>query len=104
MDDVASARAQARANPDFEPTLYELFDVRDVTELRLSGAEMARVAATSVLGPGICRAFVVSNQKQYGLARMFSGLVEPHDQRVLVFRDIAVAESWLAARRDAAKR
>ena len=101
MDDVASARAQLRANPDFDPTFYELFDVRDVTDVELTGAEMARIAATSVLAHGVCRAFVVSNQKQHGLARMFSGLAEPHEQRVLVFRDIDVAESWLLARREA---
>jgi hypothetical protein len=103
MSDVADARAQVRANPDFDPAFYELFDVREVTEIQLTGAEMARVAASSVLAPGVCRAFVVSNQKQHGLARMFSGLAEPHDQRVLVFRDISVAESWLSARRAAAR-
>jgi len=102
LDDVASARAQARANPDFDPRFFELFDMRAVTEARITGAEMARIAASSVLGPGVCRAFVVANQKQHGLARMFSGLAEPHDQRVDIFRDIAVAESWLEARRKSA--
>ncbi len=104
LDDIAHARAQLRGNPDFDPTFYELFDVRDVTEARLTGAEMARVAASSVLGPGVCRAFVIANQKQHGLARMFSGFAEPHDQRVDIFRDMAVAEAWLASRRDAAAR
>ena len=102
LDDIAGARAQLRANPDFDPTFYELFDVRDVTEAKLTGAEMARVAASSVLAPGVCRAFVIANQKQHGLARMFSGFAEPHDQRVDIFRDIAVAEAWLASRREAA--
>lgn len=103
LDDIASARAQLRANPDFDPSFYELFDVRDVIEARLSGAEMARIAASSVLAPGVCRAFVIANQKQHGLARMFSGLAEPHDQRVDIFRDMAVAEAWLASRREAAR-
>ena len=53
LDDIASARAQLRANPDFDPAFYELFDVRDVTDTRISGAEMARVAASSVLAPGV---------------------------------------------------
>ena len=101
LDDIARARAQLRANPDFDPTFYELFDVRDVTEARISGAEMARIAASSVLAPGVCRAFVIANQKQHGLARMFSGLAEPHDQRVDIFRDTSVAEAWLASRREA---
>ena len=100
LDDIAGARAQLRANPDFDPTFYELFDVRDVTEVRITGAEMARVAASSVLAPGVCRAFVIANQKQHGLARMFSGLAEPHDQRVDIFRDMSVAEAWLASRRE----
>ena len=102
LDDIARARAQLRANPDFDPTFYELFDVRDVTEARITGAEMARIAASSVLAPGVCRAFVIASQKQHGLARMFSGFAEPHDQRVDIFRDMAVAEAWLASRRQAA--
>ena len=102
LDDIASARAQLRANPDFDPTFYELFDVRDVTEARLTGAQMARVAASSVLAPGAYRAFVIANQKQHGLARMFSGLAEPHEQRVDIFRDMTVAEAWLASKREAA--
>src|SRR5690349_15306131 len=73
LEDIASARAQVRANPDFDPTFYELFDVRDIVEAQLSGAEIPRIAASSVLAPGVCRAFVVANQKQHGLARMFSG-------------------------------
>ena len=104
LDDIARARAQLRANPDFDPSFYELFDLREVTEARITGAEMVRIAASSVLGPGVCRAFIVANQKQHGLARMFSGLAEPHDQRVDVFRDVAVAEAWLASRREAATR
>jgi hypothetical protein len=102
LADIARARAQLRANPDFDPSFYELFDVREVSAARLTGAEMARIAASSVLGPGVCRAFVVANQKQHGLARMFSGLAEPHDQRVDIFRDMAVAEAWLMSRREAA--
>ena len=102
LDDVAGARAQLRADPDFDPTFYELFDVRDVTEARITGAEMARIAASSVLGPGVYRAFVIANQKQHGLARLFSGFAEPHDQRVDIFRDMVVAEAWLASKREAA--
>jgi hypothetical protein len=104
VDDIARARAQLRANPDFDPSFYELFDLREVAEARITGAEMARIAASSVLGPGVCRAFIVGNQKQHGLARMFSSLAAPHDQRVDIFRDAAVAEAWLASRREAAAR
>ena len=102
LEDVAAARAQARANPDFDPAFFELFDIRGITGAKITGAEMARIAASSVLGPGVSRAFVVANQKQHGLARMFSGLAEPHDQRVDIFRDIGVAEAWLAVRQKAA--
>lgn len=102
LEDIADARAQLRAHPDFDPSFYELFDVRDVSDVRITGAEMARIAASSVLGPGVCRAFVIANQKQHGLARMFSGFAEPYDQRVDIFRDMSVAEAWLASRREAA--
>jgi len=99
FEDVVSARAQAQANPNFDARYNDLFDLREVTEIRITGAEMARIAATSVLAPGVCRAFVVTTQVQYGMARMFSGLAEPHDQNVFVFRDLAVAEAWLSSRK-----
>jgi len=99
FEDVLSARAQAQAHPNFDASYNDLFDLREVTEIRLTGAEMARIAATSVLSRGVSRAFVVTTQVQYGMARMFSGLAEPHDQNVFVFRDLAVAEAWLSARK-----
>jgi hypothetical protein len=99
FDDVLAARAETRSHPDFDPRYFDLFDLREVTEIEISGAEMARIAATSVLARGVCRAFVVKTQVQYGMARMFSGLAEPHDQNVFVFRDLAVAEAWLESRR-----
>ena len=99
LEDVLSGRAELHSNPDFDPRYYDLFDLREVTEIRISSAEMARIAATSMFARGVCRAFVVKTQVQYGMARMFSGLAEPHDQNVFVFRDLAVAEAWLSSRR-----
>ena len=87
------------SNPDFDPRHYDLFDLREVTEIQISSAEMARIAGTSMFARGVCRAFVVKTQVQYGMARMFSGLAEPHDQNVFVFRDLAVAQAWLSSRR-----
>jgi hypothetical protein len=94
-EDVVSARGQALGNPAFDPTYNELFDIRDVTAVQMSGAEMARIAATSVLSRRVRRAFVATTHVQYNMARMFSSLSEPHEQNVHVFRDLAVAEAWL---------
>jgi hypothetical protein len=99
FEDVLSGREQARTHPSFDARYNDLFDLRDVTDIHITGAEMARIAGTSVLSPGVYRAFVVRTQVQYGMARMFSGLAEPHDQHVFVFRDLAVAEAWLSSRK-----
>ena len=90
LEDVLSARADLHSNPDFDAHYYDLFDLREVTEIQITGAEMTRIAATSMLARGVCRAFVVKTQVQYGMARMFSGLAEPHDQNVFVFRDLSL--------------
>src|SRR5256885_2044489 len=84
-EDVVSARQQALGNPAFDPTYNELFDIREVTAVQMSGAEMARIAASSVLTRRVRRAFVAKTHVQYNMARMFSSLSEPHEQNVHVF-------------------
>jgi hypothetical protein len=100
LADIAAARRQLCADPAFDRTFNELFDLRDVTEVAISAAEFEGIAGNSVLARGVRRAFVVTSNAHLDLAHVFGKVAEAHGQRVLVFRHIDAAEAWLAAGRD----
>ena len=74
-------------------------DLRHVSDVAISVPAMARVAASAVFVPGSRHALICANEIQYGMARMFAMLSEPHGQVVHVFRELDVAEAWLMERR-----
>jgi hypothetical protein len=101
-DDLYHWRAEMQLNPDFDPTHGQLCDLRDVTDVAISVPAMARVAASTVFVPGSRHAVICANEIQYGMARMFAMLSEPHGHVVHVFRELGVAEQWVMEhRRDA---
>ena len=84
-----------QGDPAFNRNFKQLFDLRAVTDVVVSVPAMARLAASSSFSPGVRRAFVAITDAQYNMAWTFAQLSEPHDQLVHVFRELAVAESWL---------
>lgn len=69
----------------------EMDYVPSITELRSIAFEFVRLRAAYRCGV----AFVVSNDRHYGLGRLLSALVEKAGLRISVFRDVAEAEQWL---------
>jgi hypothetical protein len=76
-----------------------LSDVREmeyypsITELRTIAFEFIRLRAAYRCGV----AFVVSNDKHFGLGRLLSALVDKAGVRIGVFRNVPEAEEWLRA-------
>lgn len=76
-----------------------LADVREMdyfpstVELRSIALEFIRLRAAFRCGV----AFVVSNDRHYGLVRLLAALVESGGVRIEVFRDRGEAEEWLKA-------
>jgi hypothetical protein len=64
-----------------------------VTELKTIAIEFIRLRASFRCGV----AFVVSNDKHFGLGKLLSALVDPAGLRIGVFHDSAAAEAWLRA-------
>jgi hypothetical protein len=84
-------------DPAFEPTFHQLVDFTKVTHVTLDAADIRALAAPPIFARGSKRAFVVSSDEMFGLARMF----EIHRQMrgaqeiLQVFRDKDVAVRWL---------
>jgi hypothetical protein len=100
--DVNRARERLRHDPTFDRAFDQLFDAREVEDVALSKAGMARLADTSILAPEVRRAFVAATTLQYGMARMFTTMSDQRNHVTQVFRDLDDAEAWLAHPRSAA--
>lgn len=85
--------------PRLAPGRPELFDARGaVTDMTTEQIRDLCYATQGVsdrgeIGP---TAIVATDDKVFGLARMYSGFCEGRAQPVLVFRDFRRAEEWLA--------
>jgi len=98
LDDhaVNLARASIRTHPDFDASMMQLFDMRSAEQITLSADAVRALASVSVFSRESRRAFVVRNDFQFGMARMFSLYSESHAQTVEVFREVEPALVWLA--------
>jgi len=92
---VNLARGSIRAHPDFDPSMVQLFDMRCAQQISLSADAVRALAYVSIFDRGARRAFVVGNDFQFGMARMFSLYSEARAQTVEVFREIDSALLWL---------
>lgn len=97
LDDqsVNHVRASLRKHPDFDSSMVQLFDMRSAGQITLSAGAVRALASGSIFDRGARRAFVVANDFQFGMSRMFSLYSESHAQRVEVFREVGSALLWL---------
>jgi hypothetical protein len=93
--DILAGAATLLADPAFDPTFNEIMDLREVSEVAMTHATMAGVAGRSILKPGVRRAFVTSNEMQYGMARMFTTLAASRGHLWHIFRSPEEAAVWL---------
>ena len=83
--------------PGFRPEFNQLIDFRDVTDVAISAEEIVLLAARNVFSPKSRRAFVVANDLQFGLARMFRSYRENAGEKgIQIFREMKEALVWLA--------
>lgn len=93
-DDLARVREALYADPSFTPDLAVLLDLTGVTDMNLSSQAVGDLARGSGFAPTARRAFVVTSDVAYGMARMFA-IFTGHEDTVQVFRDHASAMRWL---------
>jgi hypothetical protein len=91
---IAHSRALA-GDPRFQPSFAQLSDLREVTEVAVTGAGVREAAAASPFGVGSRRALVASSDLIFGMARMYEVLRENAAEELMVFRDVPAALRWL---------
>lgn len=94
-DDFRDVREWLLSEPLFHPTYRQLADLTEVSEVEVSHGVIASFAHRPLFAPGVDRAFVGTTAAHFGVARLIGLYAEAVGQRLRVFRDRSVAESWL---------
>ena len=80
------------AHPDFCPEFHQLLDFSQVREIILTGDEIRSLAERNIFSPRSRRAFVISTDLHFGLARMFGAYREiAGEHGILIFRELTPA-------------
>jgi hypothetical protein len=103
-DELVAYYHRLRSHPDFRSSLNEIFDLTDVTEANVDGADVRRLSGVTeeftVRGVAVKVAIIAPRDLEFGLARMYEMLQSRSRNDVRVFRDRAEAEGWIFAPRD----
>jgi hypothetical protein len=94
-DDLREHQRAVLADPDFDPTLNQLWDLQQVETLDISNAALRDLASSRSYAAGTKRAVVAPRDVLYGTARMFQTLHDEAPEDVRVFRDADEAKAWL---------
>ncbi|MGB6897293.1 MAG: hypothetical protein WBE12_01775 [Candidatus Acidiferrum sp.] len=87
------------ADPEFDPSYSQLRDFTHVTQIDLTAADIQQLALRNIFSPESRRAFLVTNDLAFGLARMFEILRESAGERGIgVFRNLEEALDWVLAK------
>jgi hypothetical protein len=83
-------------DPDFNPEFSQLTDFTQITAVGFGPEEVRQFAQRSIFSPLSRRAFVVRDDVQYGLARMFESHRELKGEfGIRVFRTLDEALDWI---------
>ena len=96
--DLVANRTALFADPGFAPDLDQLYDLSEVTEVKVSSTVLLHLAMSSRFSTLSRRAVVVTSDVAFGMARMYA-MLTGHEDTIQVFRDRADAVRWLEAPR-----
>ena len=84
-------------DPEFDPAFYQLADVTQVTELRLTADEVRHWGSIVVFAGTAKRAFVIRNGAVHGMARVMAAFrsLSGGKEEIVIFRDRDSALKWL---------
>jgi hypothetical protein len=96
MADLLTYFAESRADPDYEPTMHRVMDLREVTQLPSSDdvRSMATFARTKAPVETARMAIIATSDLAFGVSMMFKGFVG-YGERLVVVRDESEAMDWL---------
>ena len=93
--DLRDHQRHVLRDPDFDPGLRQLWDLREVSATEVSTETLRDLAASTSYAPETKRAVVAPRDVIYGLARMFQTLHEHAGEDFRVFRSADEAREWL---------
>ena len=85
------------ADPDFNPEFNQLLDLTAVTQFKMTANQAASLARRKLFTTLSRRAFVVSTDAIYGIARLMQAhnALSSNPSAIAVFHDMAPALEWL---------
>lgn len=96
LADITARTARLKSDRDFVPAYRELFDFTGVTRIELSSTDIQFLATESPFAPASRRAFLVTGELAFALARMSATYHDLKGERnISVFRDREKALHWL---------
>ena len=95
-EDIAGHMNRLTSDPDFDPEFSQLADFTQGVSVQLGPEDMRLFAERTVFSATSRRAFLVKNDLQYGLARMFEIHRELNGESgIRVFRSLEEAMLWI---------
>jgi hypothetical protein len=98
-DELMGAYARLVEQPDYDPTLNDMVDMRSVQRLDVTGVTLRRLvemfAPLEPRDPPTRLAIVAPKDHVYGLGRMYEMLSTDTPEDIRVFREYAPAAAWL---------
>ena len=94
-EEMRQEQAEMNRETDLASHFNQLIDLKEVTELRLSVEDVRQLSYGSPFREGSRRVIVVDRPEDYGLARVFQALTEPHGAELRVLYDLEEARRWL---------
>jgi hypothetical protein len=86
-------------DPDFDPDFSQVSDFRQIDALEIGPEDVRQLAQRDIFSPRSRRAFVVKDDLQFGLARMFEIHRELKGETgIRVFRTYDEAMDWIMVR------
>jgi hypothetical protein len=95
-EDLLGHMDRLSKDPDFDPDFSQVSDFRQIAALEIGPEDVRQLAQRNIFSPRSRRAFVVKDDFQFGLARMFEIHRElKGEMGIRVFRNFDEAMDWI---------
>jgi hypothetical protein len=93
-EEILDHQQRMFADPDFRPTMNQVIDARNVTEVSVTAFAIRLVADPSIFAPGARRA-IIEGDASSAYVRMFQTLRSQSGEDIRIFSTVEDAHRWL---------
>ncbi|RJQ46129.1 MAG: hypothetical protein C4534_03215 [Gaiellales bacterium] len=98
-EDIVDMKRRLLADPDYDPGMKELSDIRGVDDFQVTAAGISRFVGIDEVKSEVVKdhllAIVASRDVIYGMARMYQSQTQSFKPGVEIFRTMEEAREWL---------